>query len=311
MALRREPLVLDPDPRSARAARGWVRDILTSLGRDDLVESAQLGVSELVTNAVLHAVPPITVSVRGTREHPRVEVHDSSEEPPETTVDITDGVSLMATFGRGISIVASYSATWGADLSGTGKTVWFEPVREPRPDPDVRGELYDFAQRVAARLPANDDAVERLEVQLLNLPVQLFAASRVHYEELTRELRLLALAHGEDYPVATEVTELALQSEQERRLARGVEALDRAIHAGVDHVDLTYQVPTSTPATMARMGELLEKAEAFCQQERMLSTAAPPLQLELQRWYLCEFVRQGAGEPPRPWTGGPEGDPQP
>ena len=50
----------------------------TALGRDDLADAAQLGVSELVTNAILHADPPIAVRLGGTRSHPRVEVHDSS-----------------------------------------------------------------------------------------------------------------------------------------------------------------------------------------------------------------------------------------
>ena len=74
MPLNREPLPLEPDPQSVKRAREWVGDVLERLGRDDLVDSAELGVSELVTNAILHADPPITVRVRGTRNHPRVEV---------------------------------------------------------------------------------------------------------------------------------------------------------------------------------------------------------------------------------------------
>ena len=71
------PLVLDPDPKSVGRARAWVVEELTNLGRSDLVDAAELGVSELVTNAILHAAPPITVGLLGSREQPRVEVRDS------------------------------------------------------------------------------------------------------------------------------------------------------------------------------------------------------------------------------------------
>ncbi len=302
MPLSRKPLKLEPDPRSVNEARAWVEDILLSLGRDDLVESARLGVSELVTNAVLHASPPITVSVRGTREHPRIEVHDDSETPPELNPRTADEKGLMSTVGRGIRIVAWYSSKWGADLSGGGKTVWFEPAKEPNIGFDVSGDLFDFSEVVESRL-RHAERTDLIEVRLLGLPVLVFNDFRIRYAELSRELRLLALAHGEDYPVAQEFSELAVQVEQERRQARGVEALDRALHDGLDRVDLTYQVPATTPATMQRMLRLLEAADEFCRQKRMLAVAATPQQLALQRWYLTEFVRQGDGEEPRRWTG--------
>ena len=148
MPLSRKPLTLDPEPRSVREARTWVGEILDSLGRDDLSYSAQLAVSELVTNAVLHASPPITVSVRGTREHPRVEVHDHSELPPQINKHITDEDFLMSTVGRGIGIVACYSSNWGADLSGPGKTVWFEPTVDPDLEQGVAGDLFDLSEVV-------------------------------------------------------------------------------------------------------------------------------------------------------------------
>jgi anti-sigma regulatory factor (Ser/Thr protein kinase) len=302
MPLSREPLRLEPDPRSVREARSWVREILLSLERDDLVDSAELAVSELVTNAVLHGTPPITVSVRGTRHHPRIEVHDQSARPPEVNPGITDEENLLSTIGRGIGIVAWYSSRWGADLSETGKTVWCEPCKEPNIGTEVAGDLFDFSQAVESRLAQAQDA-PLLDVRLLDLPVQVFADFRRRYEELRRELRLLALAHGEDYPVAYELSELSLQVEQERRQARGVARLDEAIRAGSDRVDLSYRVPASAPATMRRLLELLEAADRFCRQERMLSVAATAQQLALQRWYLGEFVRQGAGEDPLPWTG--------
>jgi len=301
------PLQLQADPRAVRAARAWVRELLSSLGRDDLVDSAELGVSELVTNAVLHACPPLTVSVRGTREHPRIEVHDGSDAPPSTQSRLADAAQKLTTFGRGLGIVSWYSSRWGADLTGDGKTVWFEPVAEPDPEHDLGGDLFDLAQAVDVPAVA-DEAL--LPLQLLGMPALVFADFRLRYRELCRELRLLALAHGDQYPVAHELSEVAMVVEQERRLAQGVDALDDAISEHQDRVDLDYLVAPTAPETMGRLLELLEQADRFCRDERMLALAATPQQLALQRWYLGEFVRQGRGEAPQPWTGSLEVEPR-
>src|SRR6187200_984371 len=59
--LSRPALSLGTGPRGVQDARRWVVDTCRDIGRDDLVECAELGVSELVTNALLHATGPITV----------------------------------------------------------------------------------------------------------------------------------------------------------------------------------------------------------------------------------------------------------
>ena len=75
-------LSLAPSPRSAADARRWIRTACLKLGRPELVEAAEVGISELVANAILHGRGPITVRLRGTASHPRVEVLDGSTEPP-------------------------------------------------------------------------------------------------------------------------------------------------------------------------------------------------------------------------------------
>ncbi|MGZ4591224.1 MAG: ATP-binding protein [Actinomycetes bacterium] len=307
MPLSQKPLDLPHDPLAVRQARAWVGQLLTSLGRVDLVNSAQLGVSELVTNAVLHAAPPLTVSLRGTREHPRIEVHDGSDQPPAASGRMGEDRSLLTTYGRGLGIVSWYSSRWGADLTGEGKTVWFEPVAEPDPEHEVAGDLVDLDRDVEREPGEPVDEATLRPVRLLNLPVRLFVDFRGRYRELSRELRLLALTHGADYPVAHELTEVARRVERERRLARGTEVLEQAILEGTEYVDLDYRVAPEAPRTMHRLLELLEEADVFCRQERMLALAATPEQAELQRWYLGEFVRQGAGEAPRAWVGQPVG----
>ena len=128
-------MTLASSPSAAAAARRWVRDVFVRLERADLVECAELGVSELVANAVLHADAPFKVRVRGTASHPRIEVVDGSTSPPVPPGPIAqDDLDLLLTFGRGLSIVAQCAVAWGATIEADGKIVWFVPAQEMRED---------------------------------------------------------------------------------------------------------------------------------------------------------------------------------
>jgi hypothetical protein len=272
----------------------------------DLVDAAELAVSELVTNAILHAGPPILVRLRGTPRHPRVEVYDHSTRPPAGLEDITDDAHVMSTVGRGLGIVALYSASWGAEIAADGKVVWFEPciTHDDVDGHDGTDELGDFNLQVVEDDQTVQPPTEHVDIELRGLPVQLFERFRAWFLELRRELRLLALAHGSDYPVAKQLSDLAVRLDIEQRHTTGLAALDAAVAAGSERIDLSLRVPKATPATMAELHDLLERAEQFCQEQRLLAVASTPQQLALQRWYLGEYVRQGAGERPTPWPGG-------
>ncbi len=305
----RNRLVLDPEPQSVRRARAWIVEELERLGRADLADAAELGVSELVTNAILHAEPPIMVRLRGSRDRPRVEVHDRSARPPRTGVDMTDDDHLMATIGRGMGIVGLYSLSWGADVSLDGKVVWFVPSGDPGVDIAEAGDVYDLGEAVARAMGDTAPLEEMLTVRLLGMPAQVFASFRSWYSEIRRELRLLSFEQGARYPVAEDLGRLILQAEHERRLASGVEDLNLAIREGLRSVDLEYVVPATAPDTMARLAGILERADRFCRDQSLLTVPATPQQLALLHWYTGEFVRQGRGEPPRPWPGSTEVDP--
>ena len=55
-------------------------------------------------------------------------------------------------------------------------------------------------------------------------------------------------------------------------------------------------MPRATAAAIGRFLELLDLADAFCREERLLSLARTPEQRRFQRWFLGEFVRQEQGE---------------
>lgn len=293
-------LTLEPEPRSVRIARSWVVEELTGLGREDLVESAALGISELVTNALLHAEPPIQVRLGGTSDHPRVEVHDQSASPPDLDDDALDedDEHLMRTFGRGLGLVALYSSRWGADVSGDGKVVWFEPAEEP--DLDTEADVFVLDDAVEEKL-ATSGSTQLVPVRLLGMPVAAFARFRGWYAEVRRELRLLALAHPDSYPLAAELAALTLQVETERAQARGIEHLDAAIAEGRDQVDLDYLVPQTAPVTMRRLSDALDRVDRFCREHLLLTLPEDPETIAMRRWYFGEFSRQAEGHAPTPW----------
>ena len=117
-------LRLDGLGQSAGRARRWVRAVLADLGALSLLEAAELGLTELVTNACLHARTPVQVTARAVAGRIRFEVTDGS---PILPLPARRGAG--ATTGRGMYLVAACGA-WGVvpEAGGVGKTVWFEPT---------------------------------------------------------------------------------------------------------------------------------------------------------------------------------------
>ena len=116
----------EQDALSARAARRFVSEALDGFDDDgDLTDTVTLLVSELVTNAVLHAGSDVEVMVQLTATAVRIEVTDASAEAvsPRAATDEEDS-------GRGLALVGSLARRWGVrPAPGGGKTVWFEVDR--------------------------------------------------------------------------------------------------------------------------------------------------------------------------------------
>jgi anti-sigma regulatory factor (Ser/Thr protein kinase) len=105
-----------------RFARYFVADALASWGHSPaLIADAQLLVTELATNAVIHAHSQFAVVARSEAARVRLSVSDASLARPAPR-----HAGPMAMSGRGLQIVAALSAAWGVDLTGDGKTVWAE-----------------------------------------------------------------------------------------------------------------------------------------------------------------------------------------
>jgi anti-sigma regulatory factor (Ser/Thr protein kinase) len=89
-----------------------------------LVDDARLVVTELATNAVVHAGSSFSVDVRPRAGGVRVSVHDASSVTP-TLRD----VGSLALAGRGLRLVEAIATDWGIELETDGKTVWAELTR--------------------------------------------------------------------------------------------------------------------------------------------------------------------------------------
>lgn len=299
MPFSQHAVALDPGPGCIRQARTWTATSLRALDREDLIEAAELGVAELVGNALLHAHAPIRLRMRGTREHPRIEVTDGSTQlPVPYRATIED--DLLTTVGRGLGIVSMVATAWGAESVRGGKVVWFEPAAAIADRPHLEGDIVGADDAGST----DTDLADGVPVTLRQLPVSLYAAYQLQHQELRRELRLLALAHGDTYPIATSISRAIRAFEDQLRRASGLDALERALErdSNGDSIDLTLVVPSDLPYTASRMVDMLELADTFCRSERLLSLATPPEQRTFRRWYLGEFVRQGEGESPTPWS---------
>lgn len=110
------------DPASVRAARSFVAEVLRGSPAQECAGTACLLVSELVTNALLHARSGVQMAVRVSDAKVRVEVCDDTDRLPMLLAEPGDAIA-----GRGLHIVAGLADRWGADpRQSGGKAVWFE-----------------------------------------------------------------------------------------------------------------------------------------------------------------------------------------
>lgn len=108
-------------------------------GMRDLIDTAELLASELVTNAYRHSSGPYSLRLRGAgRNRVRVGVWDSNPEIPDPFAGGTvDAPCVLSERGRGLQLVRECAESWGAypirgGLPGQGgKVLWVECTVPP------------------------------------------------------------------------------------------------------------------------------------------------------------------------------------
>jgi anti-sigma regulatory factor (Ser/Thr protein kinase) len=126
IALWSHDAVLSPRASNVARARAFTRDHLEQHHLPYLVDDVRLVVSELVTNAVVHARTQIVVTIQGMPSCVRLQVTDRSTEAPAPRLAHDADVG-----GRGLQVVERYASDWGTELGDNDKSVWaLFPTRE-------------------------------------------------------------------------------------------------------------------------------------------------------------------------------------
>ncbi|GAA0657542.1 SpoIIE family protein phosphatase [Kitasatospora atroaurantiaca] len=168
MVTARAAATFEPVGRSAAAARGFVRDALLGWGLPEVVDDAVVLVSELVTNAVVHAGTAAEVRCLREEETVRIEVTDRH---PERGLPSFANVSTVSSDryadpdgegGRGLLMCSALSSCWGVEYTAGRKTVWF---RLTLPE-HVIGTRYALPSLPGGELPSADGPVHVAVVQV-------------------------------------------------------------------------------------------------------------------------------------------------
>jgi len=122
---------LAADTSSARQARRFVDEVLGRWQCGPVLDDVQLLVSELVTNAVVHAGSEVEVAVRLLTDAVRIEVVDRAPGAPLRPAAPAEGDES----GRGLLLVETIASAWGVESIAGGKSVWFEVPRLDRAEP--------------------------------------------------------------------------------------------------------------------------------------------------------------------------------
>ena len=124
----RASVQLPGEPVAPREAREFLRQTLRSWEvEEETLEVAELCVSELVTNAVIHTGTAVELTAQLDREFLTVLVRDGG-----TTGSVqvpSDEADPLMISGRGLGLVDAVATAWAAETSADGTTVWFEVER--------------------------------------------------------------------------------------------------------------------------------------------------------------------------------------
>ncbi len=294
---------------SVRDARHFLRAFLADADRLDLADQAELALTEVATNAILHAHTGFDVTLHLTGDQLRVEVLDRNPQVP-----LQRDYGAQATTGRGLELVAALTSQRGVEIHGAaGKAVWFVlNGSQPEPTADElldRWGVWDVDLEQAAA--AGGDG----RVVLLGLPSTLWLAAREHHDAILRELALYAVEH----PRAATAHDLALADRARGWVSttliaalgnpspvssvRATEGLTAGPVADVPPLDLDLAVGEDAAEAFATLRAVLDAAEHLAVAGRLLVHPALPELVAVRNWVCEQVLAQLAGGAAAPWPG--------
>jgi anti-sigma regulatory factor (Ser/Thr protein kinase) len=114
----RRQLTLPPEPSSCARARALVAGACRDWGMRRPQRLAELLISELVANGVMHAGTPLKITVRRRNSDLELSVRDHGTGRLPADEDMRDPR------GFGLQLLAALSDSWGWSPAGRGKVVW-------------------------------------------------------------------------------------------------------------------------------------------------------------------------------------------
>jgi anti-sigma regulatory factor (Ser/Thr protein kinase) len=290
-------LLVNPGLDGVRAARRLTSATLRNLP-GELSSDAELVVTELVTNAVLHGEPPISFRLRGRRDRVRVEVVDAGHSMPLRGRGSTEGMT-----GRGLAVVESLTTAWGVEPADDGKVVWAE-LGKPRRRSARRGGRIDLeALRSTWR---GKDPHPRYEIHLGWVPTELLVAAKAHIDNIVREIAFMQAPSDDAERLPSETIGLLARVTDDFAEARAEikrQALEAARRGDV-FTDLTLHLPVAASTAGLRYLAALDEADRQARAARLLTVAAPPSHRLFREWYVRALVdrlraaSRGEGPPP-------------
>jgi GAF domain-containing protein/anti-sigma regulatory factor (Ser/Thr protein kinase) len=299
-------LVLGTEPDAVPAARHFAAESLDGHPKGT-VHNAELIVTELVTNALLHGRHPATLRVRLRPGCVRIEVEDTGRNLPVRMLSNNGAMT-----GRGLGLVATLAANWGMDLGRTGgKVVWAEVIEgadtaaiEPRVDVDALLDSW----------PEDDLDEPVYRVELGAVPTDLLLEAKAHIDNVVREFTLAESgawsATSEQVPpqlltlVHTVIHDFAHARSEIKRQAL------RAAARGAAETRLTMTLPVSAAAAGERYLAALDEVDRYAHAARLLTLETPPVHRIFRRWYVEALIdqlqRQATGLSPLPFATFPQ-----
>lgn len=296
---------LPPEPASAGAARRLLREVLQEAQREGWLDASELAISEIVTNAALHAHTPIDLRIGVYDDEVCVEVHDRNPALP-----VPRDYDEHATTGRGMGLVAVVSSSCGVEPMGAeGKTVWFcVGDTDPEADEEALLAAWDIEPVEASQ----DGCVPAV---LQSMPATLWLAARQHHDAILRELVLYAAEHpGIDADIAAadrarSIVSTTLAHELDRARAAGdagpvlPDGHPSPLPWVPAHLDLRLSVPADAAPDFAVLQDVLDLAESLARRGDLFIRPALPEIVAVRDWACDQVVAQLAGMPPTPWPG--------
>lgn len=287
------------DPDTVRGARADVIRRATELGYEDIADTAALVLSELVSNAVLHGSGCTGIDILAAEDGVRVEVRDGSRVPP-----ILGRPSIDSLTGRGLRLVASLAARWGAQNEPDGKLVWAEITGESTSVP------ADLDEEALLAMWDDDDVDGHVEptfhVELGDVPTDLLLAAKSHVDDVVREFTLASAGAragltAEVPAHLASVLEAVVDRFADARLAIKRQAL-AATRRGDTITRLTLDLPLRAAGAAEEYVRALDEVDAYCRARRLLTLETPPQHRVFRHWYIEELVSQlraaAVGAPP-------------